>query len=337
MQLHKTSLVGLAALFALVASRTLAAPVAVTNPGFEDISVGSPYNEFTFGAPAGWQLHDPGLVTDNGDGPTFYIGTLTPFEIDPIGNPGVYVNFPGGAAEGERVGIAFNFDGSDGQGEYGFYQELSATLQPHTTYTLEVEVGNITSGTATNGTFFPLLGFPGYRIELQADGMMLEQDNNLLGGSIPDGQFATSTITYTTGASHTLFDQELGILLVNLNQEDPSFPGSDLEVDFDAVRLSATPAVEGDLDYSGVVDGTDFLVWQRGESDDPLSPTDLALWSANYGVAVPVAAATVPLTAATVPPAAAASPVPEPSALLLTVMGSLVWCGSRSRPARSRR
>lgn len=34
----------------------------------------------------------------------------------------------------------------------------------------------------------------------------------------------------------------MGIRLVNLNVVDPAFPNSDLEVDFDDVRLDATPA-----------------------------------------------------------------------------------------------
>ncbi|MGI9427213.1 MAG: hypothetical protein ACR2NM_01050, partial [Bythopirellula sp.] len=205
------------------------------------------------------------------------------FEPDPIGNPGVFANFPAGAAEGERVGIAFNFDGSDGQGEYGFFQELDTTLQPFTTYTLEVEIGNIDSATAMNGQFFPLQGFPGYRVELQAGGMMLEEDDNLLAGSIPDGEFATSTLSFTTGDHHDLFDQPLGILLVNLNQEDPSFPNSDNEVDFDDVRLDASPALDGDFGLDGDVDGLDFLAWQRGESNNPGSQAELSDWQTNYG------------------------------------------------------
>ncbi len=28
--------------------------IVILNPGFEDISVGTVFNEFTFGAPAGW-------------------------------------------------------------------------------------------------------------------------------------------------------------------------------------------------------------------------------------------------------------------------------------------
>ena len=189
--------------------------------------------------------------------------------------------FPDGAIEGDRVGIAFNFLSTEGETEYGMFQELGTTLQPFTTYTLQVEIGNIDTGNASTG-FFPLAGFPGYRVELQAGGVMLEEDDNTLGSSIPDGEFATSTVTFTTGLTHGQLDQNLGILLVNLNQEDPNHPNSDLEVDFDDVRLDASPAVDGDFDFNGRVDGIDLLTWQAGYPVGFTSP-ELELWETNYG------------------------------------------------------
>jgi len=40
----------------------------------------------------------------------------------------------------------------------------------------------------------------------------------------------------------------------------------------------------GDFNVDGTYDGLDFLKWQRGESPDPLSASDLADWEANYGM-----------------------------------------------------
>ena len=268
-------------LMMFVTSEAFSVPLAVVNPGFEDISGENQQGEFTFGELNGWQLYDPNNVTSDGDGPSYYIGTLTPVEADPNGNPGVYEFFPDGAAEGQRVGIAFNFMITEGQTEYGMFQELSSVLQPFTTYTLQVEIGNIDTGVASTGVF-PLEGFPGYRVELQAGGVMLEEDDNLLGSSIPDGEFATSTVTFTTGATHAQMDQNLGILLVNLNQEDPNHPNSDLEVDFDDVRLDASPALDGDFNFSGRVDGIDLLAWQEG-FPAAFNSNDLAAWEAHYG------------------------------------------------------
>ncbi len=226
-------------LMALTTSPSSAALLNVTNAGFEDITGESPVNEFTFGALNGWSLYEetPGL-TSNGDGPHYFIGTLTP-------TGGEF--FPGGASEGNRVGLAFNYFGSPNTGsglEYGLFQSLSETLQANTQYTLQVDIGNIASGTAVNNDFFDLSGFPGYRVDLMAGTTVLDSDNNSLAGSIAEGAFGLSTVTFTTGATHSQLGQNLGIRLVNLNVTDPSAPNADLEVDFDNVRLDATAIPE---------------------------------------------------------------------------------------------
>jgi hypothetical protein len=73
--------------------------------------------------------------------------------------------------------------------------------------------------------------------------------------------------------------------------------------------------LDGDFNGDDVVDGADFLVWQRGGSPNPLSPGDLDLWKANFGE-----------TAA----APAVGSVPEPSAGLLA-MGALAALGYLKR------
>ena len=227
-----------AALFA-AACASQAAPIAVVNPGFEDISGEFVFNEFTFGAQNGWDLYDPANVTNGGAGNTFYIGTLTPFEADPVGAPGVFTNIPNGAPEGQRVGIAFDFANGRGLGEYGFEQTLAATLAANTRYTLTVDVINIASGTARSGDFFNLSGFPGYRIELLAGGVVVAADTNSLAGGLGDGGVATSSVVLTTEGNPLALGQNLAIRLVNLNVIDPNALAADLEVDFDNVRLDA--------------------------------------------------------------------------------------------------
>lgn len=65
------------------------------------------------------------------------------------------------------------------------------------------------------------------------------------------------------------------------------------------------PHMPGDFDIDIDVDGYDFLKWQRGESPNPLSASDLAAWEASYG---------------TVPPLTANSlAVPEPSIAVLLI------------------
>ena len=70
-----------------------------------------------------------------------------------------------------------------------------------------------------------------------------------------------------------------------------------------------------DYDHDDDVDGLDFLKWQRGESPDPLSAGDLALWEDQYG---------------SPPPLAAASAVPEPTTCTLT-LAALCLAMSRRR------
>lgn len=69
----------------------------------------------------------------------------------------------------------------------------------------------------------------------------------------------------------------------------------------------------GDFNGDFVVDGSDFLVWQRGNSPNPLSATDLAQWKTNFGSSAAAASATA---------------VPEPSALILAGL-SMAACGMR--------
>jgi len=214
--------------------------ILVINPGFEDISDESTYNEFTFGPLNGWSLYDPNNVTTGGAGPNYYLGTLRPTEI--AAQPGVIQYFPEGAPEGVRVGIVFNNASTGGAGEWGFQQVLGATLQANVQYTLQVQVGNIMSGTSVDNTPFNLEGFPGYRIELVAGGEVIEFDENSL--TLGEGEFGLSTITITTGANPDHINEQLAIRLINLNVVDPTAPAADLEVDFDDVRLTAEAVPE---------------------------------------------------------------------------------------------
>ena len=69
-------------------------------------------------------------------------------------------------------------------------------------------------------------------------------------------------------------------------------------------------------DFDGDVDGRDFLIWQRGDSPNPLSAGDLAIWQSQYGSPNLVAAAAA---------------VPEPQSLLLLACSSLALISYKSR------
>ncbi len=234
-------------LFALLvaASPLRALPLTVINAGFEDISGESSSNGLTFGSFSGWSLYEEaGLDTSDGNGPDFFVGTLTPSLNPDTPDPDDFYNYPGGAAEGDRVALAFSFAGRPGSGgglAYGLTQALGDTLQANTQYTLQIDVGNIASGTS-----FDLRGFPGYRIDLLAGTTILASDDNTLAGSIAEGAFALSTVTYISGASSAHLGEVLSIRMVSLNVTDPNpdFADAELEVNFDNVRLDAVAVPE---------------------------------------------------------------------------------------------
>jgi hypothetical protein len=65
---------------------------------------------------------------------------------------------------------------------------------------------------------------------------------------------------------------------------------------FEQCQLDVRPTsnVPGDFNGDNVVDGSDFLIWQRGQSSSPQSSSDLVDWQVNYGTSESIAAATVP-------------------------------------------
>lgn len=100
-----------------------------------------------------------------------------------------------------------------------------------------------------------------------------------------------------------LFD-DLEFSFILAGASEPSRPG------FTKFLNATTP---GDFNADGTVDGTDFLMWQRGETTPPLSQAALADWVANYGTSALVAG---PLGTSSVS-------VPEPTALALALLGAL--------------
>ena len=301
----------------LVASANVfAAPLTVVNPGFEDLHFGN--------LPGIYNGDVPPTAFPTGSAPTGWasFGTVGGGASIGVLNPGILASeplatfFPAGAPEGDNVALTF-FNAFQGGPEFGIQQTLADTLQPRTTYTLTVEVGNIASGTSAEPIlyagfgFFDLRGFPGYRIDLLAGGNVIASDNSTLLPS--EGEFLTSTVQVDIG-DNVVPGQALSIRLVNLNVQDVNEGAVDLEVDFDDVQLDASPLVSADFDEDDDIDGRDFLTWQAGFGGGPLlsegnadgdadvDADDLLVWEQMYGT----------------PPALAAfTTVPEPSSAYL--------------------
>ncbi|MAT72477.1 MAG: hypothetical protein CMJ58_23490 [Planctomycetaceae bacterium] len=101
-----------------------------------------------------------------------------------------------------------------------------------------------------------------------------------------------------------------------------------LYVDFALTALSletTAPPLSGDFSSNGVVTGDDFLHWQRGDSPQPFSYSDLVAWQAAYGVSAAGQAAAV------------AVPEPPTVALVLTTASMPCYATWRRRAPGSLR
>jgi len=100
---------------------------------------------------------------------------------------------------------------------------------------------------------------------------------------------------------------------VETDPNGASTPSADL-VPYLEVTVEAPPAGPGDFDVDGDVDGSDFLVWQRGGSPNGAIAGDLDEWKTNYGNAASISAL---------------ASVPEPATGLLLLMGIYGLLGRR--------
>ena len=91
-----------------------------------------------------------------------------------------------------------------------------------------------------------------------------------------------------------------------------------VSVDVNNFNVSILPQVSGDFNGDNVVDGTDFLIWQRGFGGE-FDAGDLADWKANFGSGGSQAAI--------------AASIPEPNSAVLAAVTGLVLVSCRKRIA----
>ncbi len=109
--------------------------------------------------------------------------------------------------------------------------------------------------------------------------------------------------------------------LYALNDPEPTYSSARLAISsltVSAVLESAPVTTPGDFDGDGDVDGRDFLVWQRGETTDPFSATELEQWQTAYNGGQ----------------LAALTTVPEPGSIMLTWLAVLFSVATRKRFGR---
>lgn len=194
--------------------------VNVINHSFEAQTL-APGTFATAQAPTGWSAY--GNIDFNARA----IGAL---------NPNSTTLYTQSVPDGSNVGVVFLMDDFFNQGlftnsEGGMQQTLAATLESNSKYTLTVEVGNISNDVNFPHSQFQFSGFPGYRVDLLAGNTVIASESHLTSPIPSEGGFRTSTLSFTSGTSHSLIGQSLGIRLVNLNAS------TGIEVNFDNVRL----------------------------------------------------------------------------------------------------
>jgi len=133
-----------------------------------------------------------------------------------------------------------------------------------------------------------------------------------------------SEVFFTGGPTITLFQ-------FLFNQSPGGGPGADdVIVYIDNVRIADTVVTDADFNGDNLVDGLDFLIYQRNmgtgttqpegdaNGDGMVDDADRVIWEANYGSVVPLAAAT--------------AAVPEPtSVVLFGVCAMVLSLGVRRR------
>lgn len=224
-----------------------AVSVAIANHSFEaDAIADGTFDTSATTPPAGWSI----VGSLSNSPPVRHVGIL---------NPNTTTLYPGGAPDGNNVGVVFLNDQPFADDPAGLAQTLSETLALNTIYTLTLDVGNIANDPNPPHNQFDFAGFPGYSIELLAGTTVIASESNAV--TPGEGLFEERTIAVTTNAAqHTgLVGQSLTIRLMNLN----AAPG--VEVNFDDVRLDATIIPEPSLGMLAFV-ATALLAWRRSRN-----------------------------------------------------------------------
>lgn len=143
--------------------------------------------------------------------------------------------------------------------------------------------------------------------------------NAIVGGTL-DVQVLDDFVP-VMGNQFTIVETSIGNVASEFDAVDfPVFDGMTFDVVYNpkSVVLEVVKAeLPGDFDLDGDVDGIDFLEWQRGESPNPRSTSDLVDWQIHFGEATLASTTTA---------------VPEPAAWVLASLGTVALLRVRKSP-----
>lgn len=227
-------------------------------------------------------------------------------------------------------------DGGAGRGNNDGNDTIDVSLNvlshanPSFTLASDENVLNLDFGTVTMGSVVPAFEFEisnlietaGFTAGLDLDSIVSAGDVSALTTSLTAFSSLAAGSTNSFLASIDTSAEGTFSASYTLNFSDEDLPGA---TGLGAMTLTLSGIVEaaavetGDFDGDGDIDGRDFLVWQRGESFDPFSSSDLELWQAEYDA----------------PPVVASVAVPEPSSVLCLLVLAGLSGSSRRRSSLS--
>ena len=253
---------------------------------------------------------------------TTYSGTIT-VDVDDLSNP-TLITFISASATAANSGNWLPEVGGGSEGDEGIEGDATPGVAEPANYGFFLDLGGPNVAVLYSAVRDVILSFNSGPIAV-AGGQFSPLG---IGVTVPQGTYDgnLSSGVFGDGASHQDLTDETGSNTANGtasysvagNVATLSLPlqfilseGANPEVEFFGTFVatySLVQPVAGDFNGDSIVDGADFLVWQRGGSPNPLSPGDLETWKGAFGG-----------------PAIAA--VPEPTAALLmatALLGSIL-------------
>ena len=276
------------------------------------------------GAVSGWDAAPAPTENELGEtNPNGSLAVTSPINLGAIYSAPAFTEF--GVVPSLEDTLVFNYTNSAEGVVQGFVQ-----YEGQPTFNNLVLTIDPTSGEASLNSDSPFaVELDGYTVESDAGILLTGFDgltgNGPAGWDKPNPQVTGVSEVNTDGSttvSNSIAAMNLGTLINPGGMTDEqlladlsfnfTLDGDSVETRIGQVVIGPLPSgIPGDFNGDDIVNGADFLAWQRGEVSIPPSPADLADWETNYGVGS-LASATV-------------NSVPEPSGVAL-VASALAGC-----------